>query len=68
MTIRIGAAVRSQVTGKLGRIFRQPAGNIRGHILVQWDSGRDHEAVRIADVTFVADNYDTTKAWEAAPA
>jgi hypothetical protein len=66
MSTRIpaGAAVRSKATGTLGRIFRNPDGNLRGHVLVQWDGARDHQTVRIADVTLVAGQYETAKAWE----
>jgi hypothetical protein len=66
--IRTGAAVRSTATGKLGRTFRNPDGNIRGHVWVQWDGERDRQTVSLHNITLVADTYDTAKAWEATKA
>lgn len=66
MTIRAGAGVRSKTTGKLGRTFKQHAGNIRGHLWVQWDGERDRQTVSVHDVMLVANDYDAAKAWEAA--
>ncbi len=53
--IPVGAAVRSNATGKLGRTFRNADGNPRGHVFVQWDGERDRQTVRISEVTLVAD-------------
>lgn len=64
--IPTGAGVRHKGTGTLGRTFRNPGGNIRGHLFVQWDGARDRETVSQHDVTLVATDYDTAKAWDAA--
>ena len=66
--IRTGAAVRDKASGRLGRTFRNSAGNIRGHLFVQWDGDRDRQTVCMSDVTFVAAEYETAKAWETAEA
>lgn len=66
--IKTGAGVRHKGTGKLGRTFRNPDGNIRGHIFVQWDGERDRQTVSIHHVTLVADDYETAKTWDAAKA
>jgi hypothetical protein len=66
--IPIGAGVRSNITGKLGRAFRNADGNIRGHIFVQWDGDRDRQTVSIHHVTLVADSYEAAKSWDAAKA
>jgi hypothetical protein len=66
MTV-IGAAVRSKATAKPGRIFRQLAANIHGHILVQWDTAetaRRSESPMSPSLLTIT----TLKAWEAAPA
>lgn len=62
--IPINAGVRNKATGKLGRTFRNADGNIRGHIFVQWDGERDRQTVNINDITLVASDYATAKAWE----
>jgi hypothetical protein len=64
-TVRAGAAVRSNSTGKQGRTFRN---TLRGYLWVQWDGERDRQTVRIRDVSLVADRYDAAKVWEAAEA
>jgi hypothetical protein len=63
MTIRAGAAVRSKATGKLGRTFKQHAGKVRGTLWVQWDGERDRQTVDERDVTLVATNYWSAKAY-----
>jgi hypothetical protein len=63
-----GAGVRCDKTQRLGRVFRNPQGNIRGHIFVQWDGARDRCTVALRDVTYVAASYETAKAWDAAKA
>jgi hypothetical protein len=67
-TIRIGAGVRDKATGRLGRVFRNSAGNMRGYLFVQWDGDRDRKTVRISGVSLVADKYETAKNWEASVA
>lgn len=62
--IAAGSGVRHKGTGVLGRTFRNPQGNIRGHIWVQWDGARDRETVSIHHVTLVAAKYETAKGWD----
>lgn len=56
--IPAGAAVRDNKTGLLGKVFRNPHGNARGHITVQWDGDRDRKTVRLMEVSYVARDYD----------
>lgn len=64
--IRADAGVRHKKTGKLGRTYRNPDGNIRGHLFIQWDGERDRQTVSIHEVVLVSNDYSAAKAWEAA--
>lgn len=64
MSIPIGAAVRSNVTGKLGRkikVARQH--RRRGHEPIWFDGDDRWWSVPQELLTYVARNYRTAKAW-----
>jgi hypothetical protein len=64
--IPVGAGVREDKTGKLGRVCRNADGTARGHLFVQFDGERMRRTVRITEVSYVAKTYDDAREWEIA--
>jgi hypothetical protein len=65
MTIPVGAAVRSNVTGKLGRKVKVARYNRRrGHEPILFDGDDAWWSVPAALLTYVARKYETAKVWE----
>lgn len=64
MTIPVGGAVRSNVTGKLGRKVKVERHlRVRGHEPILFDGDDTWWSVPAALLTYVARKYEIAKAW-----